>query len=63
MEREGGGTAGQDTGGASVSIDNVDTRRNFNVRVEFYGIIKIYNKVDEARLRGTIKNARESTTP
>ena len=48
----GGGGGNKGEGGGSISIGDVDSRNNFDVKVEFYGVVKIYNKVDEARLRG-----------
>ena len=55
MEREGGGRSQSAGADGLGEIGPVETRTNFNVEVEFYGIVKIYNKVDEARLRGTKK--------
>ena len=51
MEREGGRGSGDD-GGDGVVVGEVDTRNSVDVKVEFYGVVKIYNKVDEARLSG-----------
>ena len=55
MERE-GGKSGDDSGDG-VAVGEVDVRDSVDVKVEFYGVVKIYNKVDEGRLRGEKSNA------
>ncbi len=46
FDREGGDSkAGGSSGGGRVVVGSVESRTNYNVKVEFYGIIKIYNPV------------------
>ena len=47
----GGGMFGGGGPGSSDQADGVETRVNFDVNVEFYGIVKIYNPVQEDLLR------------
>ena len=47
----GGGAANlTNTGSGSTGADSIAVRSNFDVGVEFYGIVKIYNPVNEACL-------------
>ena len=49
-----GGSLGRDDRGDStivIQATEVETRTNYDVRVEFYGIVKIYNPVREKLLR------------
>jgi len=41
--------------GADLSSSSVDTRTNYDVNVEFYGVIKIYNKVNYKMLHAAPK--------
>ncbi len=49
----GGGLRGNDRGDASATVASTDVeiRTNYDVHVEFYGIVKIYNPVREKFLR------------
>ncbi len=61
--RGGGGARGGDGGAESTSTAMADgrpqvhLRTNSDVNVEFYGIVKIYNPVDEAVITGTKKDS------
>jgi hypothetical protein len=57
----GGGTgAGADSASAR-KVEAIDTRTTFDVNVEFYGIVKIYNPVDEQRIRQLIEKESGNT--
>ena len=64
----GGGGGGGSSGSANLSgskpggtgSDAIAVRNNFDVRVEFYGIVKIYNPVNEACLG---RNADDAARP
>ncbi len=47
-----GGVEDQKEVEANPEDGPVETRTNYDVKAEFYGIVKIYNPVDEARLTG-----------
>ncbi|MCH2183654.1 MAG: hypothetical protein MK108_16775 [Mariniblastus sp.] len=54
---------GEAAGGASsASSGNVETRIGYDVDVEFYGIVKIYNPVNEALLTGKSSDDATDTT-
>ena len=44
-EEENSTSGGSSSGGSGVAVGSVESRTNYNVKVEFYGIIKIYNPV------------------
>ena len=50
----GGGAGGESTTGDFDKVEPIATRTNFDVRVEFFGIVKIYNPVREDLLRQAV---------
>lgn len=50
----GGGTGSSSSSIETRKVEAIDTRTTFDVNVEFYGIVKIYNPVDEKRVRQLI---------
>lgn len=50
----GGGAGGESTTANFDKVEPVATRTNFDVRVEFFGIVKIYNPVREDLLRQAV---------
>jgi hypothetical protein len=52
----GGGLAGGGRGGGLTPNQSVETRTNYDVDVEFFGIVKIYNPVSESYFRKVIES-------
>ncbi len=50
----GGGTGSSSSNTGAREVESIDTRTTFDVNVEFYGIVKIYNPVDDKRVRQLI---------
>jgi hypothetical protein len=48
-------------GGANQPMRTVATRTNYDVKVEFYGIIKVYNPVNKKLLESTGDPAASQT--
>ena len=48
----GGADNGNEGASSALEFGPVETRTNYDVKAEFYGYVKIYNPVDEARLTG-----------
>ncbi|MEZ6093063.1 MAG: hypothetical protein R3C03_02325 [Pirellulaceae bacterium] len=57
---EGNGDSGAGAASGPVAAKNIELRKSFDVDVEFYGVVKIYNPVNYARLRGDSTNSEET---
>ena len=60
-----GGEGGDEQGGSSAgggALEPVEIRKNYDVNVEFYGVVKIYNPVNQKLLKGE-QDAAPSTQP
>ncbi len=62
LEGDGGPAQGSDVDNKTPAA-NIELRKNFDVDVEFYGFVKIYNPVDYKRFSGAQEANANSTPP
>ncbi len=63
----GGSEPASGSGGAAaetvVTKNNIEIRRKDDVKVEFYGIVKIYNPVDWSKFKSLLEQSPDGSTP